>query len=97
MRARNEKVIGKSLNAHVVIYPKAKIENVLNKVNINLAQVFIVSKFEIAKDGFGAYKGQDVSIDVFKADGHTCERCWQVVPKVDEDGLCDRCQNVIEK
>jgi len=95
--ARNEKVIGKSLNAHVVIYPKAKIENVLNKVNINLAQVFIVSKFEIAKDGFGAYKGQDVSIDVFKADGHTCERCWQVVPKVDEDGLCDRCQNVIEK
>jgi isoleucyl-tRNA synthetase len=95
--ARNEKVIGKSLNAHVVIYPKAKIENVLNKVNINLAQVFIVSKFDIAKDGFGAYKGQDVSIDVFKADGHTCERCWQVVPKVDEDGLCDRCQNVIEK
>ena len=95
--ARNEKVIGKSLNAHVVIYPKAKIENVLNKVNINLAQVFIVSKFEIAKDGFGAYKGQDVSIDVFRADGHTCERCWQVVPKVDEDGLCDRCQNVIEK
>jgi len=94
--ARNEKVIGKSLNASVVIYPKAKVENVLNKLDINLAQIFIVSKFEVAKDGFGAYKGQDVTIDVFKAEGHTCDRCWQIVDHVDEDGLCPRCKEVIE-
>ena len=94
--ARNEKVIGKSLNASVVIYPKAKVENILNKLDVNLAQIFIVSKFEIAKDGFGAYKGQDVTIDVFKAEGHTCDRCWQIVDHVDEDGLCPRCKEVIE-
>mgnify|MGYP001160727526 CR=1 FL=1 len=93
--ARNEKVIGKSLNAHVIIYPKAKIENLLNRINVNLAQVFIVSKFDISKDGFGAYKGTDVSIDVLAAEGHTCERCWQVVDTVDEDGLCNRCVEVI--
>jgi isoleucyl-tRNA synthetase len=93
--ARNEKVIGKSLNAHVIIYPKAKIENVLNKINVNLAQIFIVSRFDVVKDGFGAYKGQDVTIDVLKAEGHTCERCWQVVPHVDHDGLCERCQTVV--
>lgn len=95
--ARNEKVIGKSLNARVVIYPKAKIENTLKKIKVNLAQIFIVSRFEIAKDGFGAYKGTDVSIDVFKADGHTCERCWQVVHEVNADGLCRRCEEVVSE
>ena len=95
--ARNEKVIGKSLNSHVIIYPKAKVENLLNKIDVNLAQIFIVSKFEIAKDGFGAYKGQDVSIDVLKAEGHTCDRCWQIVDKVNEDGICERCEQVISE
>ena len=95
--ARNEKIIGKSLNARVVIYPKAKIENILKKIKVNLAQIFIVSRFEIAKDGFGAYKGTDVSIDVFKAEGHTCERCWQVVHEVNDDGLCRRCEEVISE
>ncbi len=94
--ARNEKIIGKSLNAKVILYPKPRIENLLEKLNLNLAQVFIVSELEIAKEGFGAYKGQDVSIDVVKAEGHTCERCWQVVQEVNEDGICDRCENVIE-
>ena len=94
--ARNEKVIGKSLNAHLIIYPKPRIENLLNSIDINLAQVFIVSKLEINKDGFGAYKGQDVSIDVLKASGHTCDRCWQIVDEVNEDGICKRCEEVIE-
>jgi len=94
--ARNEKVIGKSLNAHVIIYPKPRIDNIINRLNVNLAQIFIVSKFEIKHDGFGAYKGQDVSIDVLKAEGHTCDRCWQVVDKVDDEGLCDRCAEVLK-
>jgi len=81
----------------LVVFPKPKIENLLQKMNVNFAQLFIVSKFEIAKDGFGAYKGQDVSIDVLKALGHTCERCWQVVPEVNVDGICPRCENVISE
>ncbi len=93
--ARNEKIIGKSLNAKVILYPKPRIENLLEKLDLNLAQVFIVSELEISKEGFGAYKGQDVTIDVVKAEGHTCERCWQVVKEVNEDGICERCENVI--
>ncbi len=94
--ARNEKVIGKSLNAHVVLYPKGKVADLLEKLNVNLAQIFIVSKLEISKDGFGKYKGTDVSIDVTEAKGHTCARCWQVVDEVNEDGICARCENVIK-
>ncbi|XFA99364.1 isoleucine--tRNA ligase [Candidatus Izemoplasma sp. B36] len=95
--ARNEKVIGKSLNAKLVLYPKARVLNLIEKLGVNLAQVFIVSEIEIKKDGFGTYKGTDVSIDVFKAEGITCDRCWQVVPEVNEDGVCPRCAKVLSE
>ena len=94
--ARNEKVIGKSLNAKLVLYPKGKTLELLDKLGVNLAQVFIVSSIEIKKDGFGTYKGNDVSIDVLKAEGITCDRCWQVVPAVNEDGICPRCADVVK-
>jgi isoleucyl-tRNA synthetase len=94
--ARNEKIIGKSLNAHVILYPKGKVAELLENINVNLAQIFIVSKLDIEKDGFGKYKGTDVSIDVLEAPGHICARCWQVVPAVNEDEVCPRCQSVLE-
>ena len=94
--ARAEKVIGKSLNAHVILYPKSKIADLLEKINVNLAQIFIVSRLDIEKDGFGKYKGTDVSIDVLEAPGHICARCWQVVPDVNEEEICPRCQAVLE-
>ena len=94
--ARNEKVIGKSLNAHIILYPKGKVAELLDKLNVNLAQIFIVSKLDVLNEGFGKYKGTDVSIDVFEAPGITCDRCWQVVPEVDEEGLCPRCHDVLE-
>lgn len=94
--ARNEKIIGKSLNAHVILYPKGRTVELLNQVNANLAQVFIVSKLDIKSEGFGQYKGKDVSIDVLEATGHICDRCWQVVPELNPDGICPRCASVIE-
>lgn len=94
--ARSEKVIGKSLNAHLILYPKGKVVDLLEKLNVNLAQIFIVSKIDVKKEGFGKYKGTDVSIDVFEAPGVTCARCWQVVPEVNEDGICPRCEEVVK-
>ncbi|PKL01553.1 MAG: isoleucine--tRNA ligase [Tenericutes bacterium HGW-Tenericutes-1] len=94
--ARNEKIIGKSLNAHLILYPRGKVLELLEKIDINLAQVFIVSKLETKKDSFGKYKGTDVSIDVLACEGITCQRCWQVVPHVHDDGLCDRCESIVE-
>ena len=94
--ARNEKIIGKSLNAHLILYPRGKVLELLQKIDINLAQVFIVSKLEVKNDSFGKYKGTDVSIDVLACEGITCQRCWQVVPHVHDDGLCDRCESIVE-
>ncbi len=94
--ARNEKIIGKSLNAKLLIYPKGKVEAMLKKVKVNLAQIFIVSQIEVMDEGFGTYKGDDVSIDVLPAEGKTCDRCWQIVEEVNEDGVCPRCAEVIK-
>lgn len=94
-QARNEKVIGKSFNAKLVLYPNADVKALLDSMNINLQQVFIVSQFEI-KEGTGKYTFDNLSIDVTKAEGHTCDRCWQVVPEVNDEGLCPRCESVIK-
>jgi len=94
--ARAAKVIGKSLNAHVTLYPKGKVEALLGRLDVDLARVFIVSRFDVRKDGYGSFKAVDVSIDVEPAEGTSCERCWQVVPHVDEDGLCPRCAGIVK-
>ncbi len=92
--ARNEKIIGKSFNAKLTLYPQGEIKALLASMNGNLGQMFIVSQFEI-KAGKGTYEFNDLSIDVKKAVGETCERCWQVVDKT-VDGLCKRCEQIIK-
>ncbi|MGD9909310.1 MAG: isoleucine--tRNA ligase [Candidatus Izemoplasmatales bacterium] len=94
--ARENKVIGKSLNAKLTLYPKDKVLKVLQSVNLNFAQVFIVSEFEIKTEGFGSFKTDELSVDVVPAEGVTCARCWTVVKHVDEDHLCDRCHDILQ-
>jgi isoleucyl-tRNA synthetase len=85
--ARNEKVIGKSFEAHVTLRLNSEWQTYLTSLNTNLQQALIVSQLSIVD-------GDSVSIEVAKADGSTCERCWQVVPHVDE-GLCSRCASIV--
>ena len=58
------------------------------------SMLFIVSKLEM-KEGKGEYEFNNLSIDVEKADGETCDRCWQVVDETKE-GLCPRCETVLK-
>ncbi len=94
--ARAAKIIGKSLNAKVTLYPKGKVADLLERLKVDLQRVFIVSKFVVRKDGYGAFKAVDVSIDVEAAPGTPCERCWTVFEELDEDGLCPRCADVVK-
>lgn len=93
--ARNDKVIGKSLNARLILYPQGKYRQLLERINVDLKQVFIVSQLEISHEGEGAYREGDLSVDVAAAIGETCARCWAVVPALDEDGLCPRCAPIV--
>ena len=93
--ARNEKIIGKSLNAKLTLYPNEKTSKLLSSINHDLAQLFIVSEC-VVKSGEGTYKFDDLSIDVEKREGHTFALCWQVVDEVNSDELCERCETVVE-
>ncbi len=96
-QARNEKIIGKSLNAHVMIWPTDDVVKDLADLHANLAQLFIVSKCEIVNNLEDGFEYESGKILVKACVGHTCARCWQIVDHVDEDGLCERCVEVVSK
>ncbi|WP_312095287.1 isoleucine--tRNA ligase [Niallia sp.] len=103
--ARNQKVIGKSLAAKVTLYVNEEVGALLNSIQENLQQLFIVSGFEIAGDYNSApedaLKLEKAAIVVSKADGETCERCWTVTTDVGtveaHPTLCERCAHVVEE
>ena len=103
--ARNQKVIGKSLNAKVTVYVDAETRNLLDSIEESFEQLFIVSEFDIAGDVASApseaVKLEDMAILVTKAEGETCERCWNVsqdVGQVEEHPtLCPRCATVVKE
>lgn len=95
--ARNEKVIGKSLVAELNIYPTPKTAKILAGLKVDLQKVFIVSKCNIVNHTIGGVVFDSGEILVKAYDGHTCARCWQVVDHVNQDELCPRCNEVINK
>lgn len=103
--ARNQKVIGKSLAAKVALYVNEEVGTLLNSIQENLQQLFIVSGFEIAGEYNSApeeaLKLENAAIVVSKADGETCERCWTVTTDVGtvkaHPTLCERCAHVVEE
>ena len=55
---------------------------------MKINQVLIVSKVELKE-------GKKLNVVVSPADGETCDRCWNIVDHVHENGLCDRCAKII--
>lgn len=95
--ARNEKIIGKSLNAKVIFNPTPQVAKLILSLKVNFAQVFIVSSFEIVGSSIEGEQYDSGVIQVLPAEGECCARCWQIVDHIDEDGLCERCSKIIKK
>jgi isoleucyl-tRNA synthetase len=105
--ARNAKLIGKSLEAKVTIYPSKPLADLLTAVDADLAQLLIISPdfFEIKEVGSAAPEAalqfEDGAILIEKADGEVCDRCRQVRTDVGVDEklptLCGRCAHLVEE
>lgn len=95
--ARNQKIIGKSLSAKLVINPSLETKELLNSLKADLKTVFIVSELVITDEEIEGIKFDSGIIQVTARNGIICKRCWQVVDEVNEDGICDRCENVVKK
>lgn len=94
---RNEKVIGKSLEAKVTLFTDDDLSDILPE----LAKAFIVSQVDV-QNGIGEYNGniEGLSVTVTKADGDKCERCWTYTTDVgsrqNHPTLCARCAKAVE-
>ncbi|MCB1782448.1 MAG: isoleucine--tRNA ligase [Alphaproteobacteria bacterium] len=84
MRASKE--LGSSLEASATLTTLS--DNVLS-MKEDLADICIVSAVE-------AKKGEQ-GVQIQKASGHKCARCWKVLPEVTEkEPLCNRCADAVE-
>ncbi len=87
--ARNDKKIGKGLEARVML-PSNRLPMRPWATAEELADLFIVSQVELSG-------GTEIQVE--PAQGARCERCWKILPSVGRDGehpaLCGRCAGVV--
>ena len=94
---RKQKVIGNALGARVVITASGPIVALLDAHRPQLPMLFNVSDVALH---LGPADGADrVEVDVDKAPGVKCARCWRFVPSVRSErewaGICDRCVSAL--
>ena len=97
--ARNNKLIGTGLEAQVILAAPDPVYSVLTRYAGELRYLFIVSAVTLVS-GPGNGTGQ-VHVEVKKADGAKCERCWNYSIHVGEDKtyptVCERCSAVLKE
>jgi isoleucyl-tRNA synthetase len=90
--ARQAKAIGNSLGARVSIRAGGATATLLEPYREQLPMLFIVSQVELETTAGG---DDLLAIDVIRAEGHKCARCWRIVDAIaaagDTEGRCYRC------
>lgn len=100
---RNAKVIGKSLDAEVVVYAKGSVYELLKSKESELAEIFITSKAAVtdADAPADAFAGECVKVCAEASKLEKCGRCWvhsETVGTVEGfDGICADCVRKLTK
>lgn len=101
--ARATKIIGKSLESKVTLICNETVFEFAQAMKEEFATIFIVSEVEIHKGDCGNEKGtlEGLYINIQKAEGEKCERCWiyskEVGTNKTHPTLCPRCVGVINQ
>lgn len=94
--ARNEKVIGSSLEAEIYIKASGKEYEFLIQNKDILSMVCITSGVEVISEP----AAKALQVDVKSASGKKCERCWIFSETVGENHnhptICSRCSDVVD-
>ena len=92
--ARNEKQIGSSLEAKVILTTDKPTTMFLMEHFTELRYIFIVSQVEV-------HEGEPFAVKIEKADGEKCERCWNYSTRVGEfenyPTVCERCSKALKE
>ena len=93
--ARNEKIIGKSLEAKVFLKLRDEDKETLKPILSHLKQLLIVSDVILTAEELSKYEYSGVQVQKFE--GERCERCWNYFNEIDlTDHLCPRCHEIVE-
>lgn len=92
--ARMAKQIGSSLEAKVILTTDAGTTRFLLDYYRQLRYIFIVSQIEVRE-------GDSLEVEIQKADGAKCERCWNYSTRVGEfekyPTVCERCNDALSE
>jgi isoleucyl-tRNA synthetase len=95
---RREKLIGAPLEAKVILSADPERYKFLKGYEQHLPGLFIVSQVEL-REVHHLPQDPDFAVEVLKADGTKCVRCWNYRPAVGANAahpeLCDRCVDAI--
>ena len=97
--ARQEKKIGKALEADVEIRATGKTLELLRSHADGLKEILNVSRVTVLDGSEVDRRGADVFYTVLPARGQKCARCWNFMPEVSNYGIwenvCTRCQGAL--
>jgi isoleucyl-tRNA synthetase len=98
-KKRADKIIGSGLEASIDIYVSSN--NFAKIQNIDFAEIAITSSASIIESsdfslGFTIDEIEGISIDIKKASGSKCNRCWKILEEVTSSNeICHRCKDAI--
>jgi isoleucyl-tRNA synthetase len=98
--SRNQKMIGTGLEAQVVLTAADPLYSLLKLYEGQLRYLFIVSAVTLVQ-GASGNGSSGVTVQVSKAPGQKCDRCWNYSTHVGEDPkyptVCERCSAVLKE
>ncbi len=91
--ARQQKSIGKALEADLEIRAEGELLTLLQHHAAGLKEILNVSKVTVLE-------GESLAVTALPASGTKCNRCWNFMPQVSDygvwEGVCTRCQQALE-
>jgi isoleucyl-tRNA synthetase len=91
---RQAKIIGKGLEAEIVIEESGDLLALLKSHEAGLKEILNVS-------GVSVVEGREPTIKASPASGHKCARCWNFMPEVSNYGIwenvCTRCKSALKE
>jgi isoleucyl-tRNA synthetase len=102
--ARAEKLIGAANEAAVVIYANERHSSVLESFAEDLRLLFIVSAVDVMpleseEKQHALYSEEGIAVDVTRAGGEKCERCWKYFSELsthpEHTKICQRCSDAL--
>ncbi|MGA2000945.1 MAG: isoleucine--tRNA ligase [Terriglobales bacterium] len=99
--ARNQKLIGSALEAEVRLSVPESLLGLVQRHEKDLRYLFIVSSVQLEAAPSGNGSGSGISVEIRKAPGQKCERCWNYSTQVGSDSryptVCERCSAALKE